>query len=789
MRVHSIKLILICFFCYLNTFSQSNTKLTVINSKTKEPIAFANIVFDNNPRKGTISNIDGIFRVNKSKVNSITISYIGYQLKTITLKNLNSNIITLVPEINALGEVVVNSTENPANRIIRKVIENRDVNNPLKINSFTYKSYNKVVFDSGSKSTADSLGDTFKDKNLFITETISKRKYLRPSFSEDEVIATKTSGLKRPNFALLPTSFQPFSFYENNILLYDINYLNPISNGSLKKYNFILEDEITRDSDTVFIISFKPKKNKNFEGLKGVMYINSNKYAVQNVEATPFNDNKTGIKIQQKYIFVNDKYWFPEQLNFEIIIGAEADLSFKYTGRSYLSEIETDAPLKPIDFAFESLTFLDDATGKNDDYWNKYRTEALNNKELNTYKFLDSIGEKINLDGKLKILESLIKGRYKFKYVDLDITKLLQANQYEGTRLGVGFYTNDDIIKNVSIGGFTGYGFKDEAWKYGAEIEAKIPGKQDVAFTFKYENNLREAGSNPIDRKWTPLSFRGFQAENFDQIEGFSFETKLKLIRNFYWNFKLSTVNVTPKYNYQFNTGNTLITNYKNSEFSVNLKYHFREELINSFGNKLRIDNGYPVLSFTYSRGLKNLFNSDFSYNSYRFSLNHSFKSKNFGITNYRIEAGYTDTSLPYGLLFTGEGTQGVSSFVIAKNTFQTLRPYEFLSDASANLFTRHNFGGLLIKAGKFQPDVIMHNNIGYGSLKDSFKHENINFNTKNKVFLETGLELRNLYRINYYNIASLGFGFGAFYRYGDYRLPEANDNLEFKFSIGFSSK
>ncbi|WP_299891342.1 DUF5686 family protein [uncultured Lacinutrix sp.] len=783
------RLILLFFIIVYNSFSQTNTKLSIVDLKTKEPIAFANIIFDNNSKTGTISDIDGVFKVNKKQIETITISYIGYTPKTVSLSSLNNNIITLTPKLNKLEEVVLNSAENPANRIIRNVIKNKDLNNPLKINSFSYKSYSKVVFDSANKLTKDSLGSVFKDKNLFITETISKRKYLKPNFSEDEVIATKTSGFKHPNFAFLPTTFQPFSFYENNILLYDINYLNPISKGSLKKYNFVLEEEIVRENDTVFIISFKPKKNKNIEGLKGLLYINSNKYAVQNVEATPFNKTKVSIKIQQKYAYVNNKYWFPEQLNFEITVGTDANISINYTGKSYLSDIKTGIPLKPIDFSFETLTFLKDATNKDDDFWNKNRVEVLNKKELSTYKFLDSIGEKYNLDRKLKIMESLISGKYRFKYVDLDLTKLVQANKYEGTRLGTGFYTNDDILKHVSIGGFAGYGFKDEAWKYGAEIKAKIPSKKDISFSFKYENELREVGSNPISKKWKPLSYRGFQAEKFDQTKSFSFETKLKLIRNFYWNLKLSTTNTTPKYDYQFNNDNTLITAYKNSEFNLNLKYYFREALINSFGNKIRVDNGAPVLSFTYSKGIKNLFDSDFNYNAYRFSLDHRFESKNIGITSYRLEAGYIDTSLPYGLLFTGEGSQGSGSFIIAKNTFQTLQPYEFLSDASINLFTRHNFGGLLIKSGTFQPDLIMHNNLGYGSLKDSFKHENIGFNTKNKVFLETGLELRNIYRMNYMNIGSIGLGVGAFYRYGDYKLPNANDNFEFKFSLGFSSK
>jgi hypothetical protein len=790
MKTLTIKLTLFCFFCFTSLFSQNNTKFSIVDKTSKVPIAFANIIFNNNPKLGTISDIDGVFKIDKQDVTAITISYIGYKTTVINLSELSSTIITLESKISKLEEVIISNTENPAHRIIRNVIKNRELNNPLNINSFSYKSYNKVILDGVNGFNKDSIKPILEGKHLFITETLSKRNYLSPSFSEDEIIATKTSGFKHPSFAVLPTNFQPFSFYDNTILLYDINYLNPISKGSLKKYNFTLEEEITRTKDTVFVISYKPKKNKNFEGLKGVLYVNSNKYAIQNVEAKPYNNNKVTVKIQQKYTFVNDTYWFPEQLNFEMVIGAEDGIfTMKYTGKSYITDIETDIPLQPKDFSFEAITFAKDATDKTDVYWTTNRTDTLNTKELDTYKYIDSIGNKYKFDTKLKIIESLTTGKYPFKYVDLDLTKLGQYNQYEGTRLGLGLYTNDDIIKNVSIGGFLGYGFKDEALKYGGEIKAKIPSKKDISFSLKYENNLKEAGTGFIDRRWHPLSFRGALAERMDQIEGFTFQTNLKLFRNFYWALQLNTMAVTPKYDYQFNTGNGVISNYSNSEFNVNLKYYFKEELIRAFNNTVRIDKGHPVLSFTYSRGLKSIFNGDFNYNAYAMSLEHTFKLKNIGITSYRLEGNYIDTALPYGLLHTGEGSRGTQLFFIAENTFQTLRPYEFLSNASVNLFTKHNFGGLLLKSGRFQPDLVMHNNIGYGSLTDAYRHENISFNTKNKVFLETGLELNNLYRLNYFNVGSIGFGFGVFYRYGDYSLPKTGDNFEFKLSVGISSK
>ncbi|MBC8643379.1 hypothetical protein H9W95_02595 [Flavobacterium lindanitolerans] len=75
-------------------------------------------------------------------------------------------------------------------------------------------------------------------------ESVTNRKFIKPDISEEVVIGTKVSGFENPTFASLATDFQPFSFYKDNIRLFNINYLNPISKGSLKKYKFRIEDTI-----------------------------------------------------------------------------------------------------------------------------------------------------------------------------------------------------------------------------------------------------------------------------------------------------------------------------------------------------------------------------------------------------------------------------------------------------------------------------------------------------------------------------------------------------------------
>ena len=74
-------------------------------------------------------------------------------------------------------------------------------------------------------------------------------------------------------------------------------------------------------NDTVFIISFRPYKGRNFEGMKGVLYINSHGYAVQNVLAEAYDQKNEPFKvsIQQQYDLIEGKRWFPVLLSSTII--------------------------------------------------------------------------------------------------------------------------------------------------------------------------------------------------------------------------------------------------------------------------------------------------------------------------------------------------------------------------------------------------------------------------------------------------------------------------------------
>ena len=87
---------------------------------------------------------------------------------------------------------------------------------------------------------------------------------------------------------------------------------------------------------------FIREKGKNFDALKGLLYINTDGYALQNVIAEPVaSDEMITMKIQQQYQKINDS-WFPVQLNSDLIIDMYQGGEIKMLGvnRTYIKNVE-----------------------------------------------------------------------------------------------------------------------------------------------------------------------------------------------------------------------------------------------------------------------------------------------------------------------------------------------------------------------------------------------------------------------------------------------------------------
>ena len=764
-----------------------------------------------------MTDIDGKFRLpSPSKKEELLFTYVGYESLTQFINPVENNLVLKMRSKSTnLKEVKIVAGENPAHRIIKKVCENRDNNNPEKMHSFSYTSYNKMYMTSDLK-TSDTLNslDTsqlkrakkFLDKqHLFLSESVSERKFLQPNRNYEKVIATRVSGFKESPFSMLATQIQSFSFYNDLINVGGKFYLNPISKGSTSKYLFSLEDTIYKGVDSVFIISYQPRKGKNFDGLKGVLYINTNNYAIQNVIAEPFeNSGVISIKIQQQYEFIENKQWFPIQLNTDFIYNIftitdsastgknkskENQAKMKAIGRSYLKDIVLNPPVKKKEFGAVELETAPDAYSKDEEYWNRFRSDSLNKKDKATYKILDSIGKKENLDLKMKAYEALLAGKIPYKWINIDLNKILNFNDYEGFRLGASAHTNNKIASWFSIGGYFAYGFKDKQVKYGSDFSLTFDRPSETKLTFSYINDVVEPGETQFldDQKLiSSESYRQYLVNWMDKTvqreAAFSFRSLQYLKSNIY----LRNIDRTATNDYQFARTDENVTvltnNYNFTECGLSMRYAFREKFMRTQHNYLvSLGTTFPIVWFQIGKGLNpdiTKLGGEFDYWRADFKTQKSFVTKSIGKTTLTLIGGYIIGNLPNTYLYKGHGSYKQYSIASA-NSFETMRMNEFLSDRYAALFFTHDFGKLLFKTKMFKPEFALVNNVGIGTLANKNNHFGIKIKTMEKGYFESGVLINNLL-----NSQMIGLGVGVFYRYGTYALPTNKENISLKVSF-----
>jgi hypothetical protein len=794
------------FFPYLTSSQTYNVAGKVIDSTTRQPLAFVNVVV-NDSRSGTVTDIDGKFRVSNNQPISILIfSYVGYKTLAFPVTSYSEPLlIRLTPTIIDLAAVEIFPGINPAHRIILNAIDNRDRNDPEKMQSFSYTSYDKMYFtaDIDTISKPDTLQPDsgfiktqkfFREKNLFLMETVSERKFLSPDRNYEKVVASRVSGFKDPMFVFLISQMQSTSFYKELIKISDKNYVNPISRGSINKYFFDLADTLFHENsrDTTYVISYRPFINTNFDGLKGLLYINTNGWAIENVIAEPAREERgIGMKIQQMYELADSSQWFPVQLNTDIIlnfVGVNADSSFYHVvgiGKSYIRDILLNPDIIKRQFSSIEVDVDPMAFKQPETFWKDYRIDSLSIRDKETYRFIDSIGDVMEFDRIARTIETLMTNKIPYKFLDIDINKFFRYNDVEGFYFGLGAHTNQQVSRHIKIGGYWGYAFRDKTAKYGGDISCLVSRNRELEFGIRYINDVAESGGTHFFddyRKFRYENLRDFLVMKMDRIEVKEATAEFRMLQYMKIYLSFGTAYKKSGYGYYYGISGESLVNMTNqfnfTQLSIGFRYAYKEKFLKSTRTRVSLGTDYPIMWFNYTRGFKDFLGGEFTYDRFDLKIQKSFYIRYIGKPSVQISAGLVNTPVPCSDLYSGNGSYQAFT-IFAPNSFATMRLNEFLSDRYIALYFTHDFGKLLYHGVHFNPEPAIAFNMGFGWLKYPGHHYDIDFKTMEEGYFETGFLINHLLDVGFFSV-----GLGTFYRLGPYTLGKIIDNFAFKVTL-----
>jgi hypothetical protein len=786
-------------------FSQQTLKGEVRDAETGETLPFVHIAAIGAIKYGGVSNIEGHFSIgipaSAKGSDSIGFSCVGYERLRTTLADLQASPrVSMRRKSLEISEVVILAEEDPAYEIIRRTVENRKLNDPEKLPHFQYKSYNKASVDiervEEIQKELDSTG--FAQAHLFMIESATKMAYRQPGNWSETVVASKISGIKNPVFSMLSNSFQPFSVYTNQLNIVSFDFLNPISPNSRQKYIFELVDTVYVQGEACYLITFQPRSKASGNLMKGSLTIGFDQLAIVNFRGENTGDySLVRFEIRQAYRKFGSS-WFPEEsktfYRFEIDNSPGGML---INSTTYNSEIDLQsAPPKDL-FSVVQVSQADSAGSVSDQTWTELRPFELDYFEENTYAVYDTIPKEFT-DATSWVMNnsnSLMRGRIPIKKIDVVLMDVLRFNGYEGFRLGLGLATNRHLINWMSLEGYYAYGFRDKRIKYGGGMRFFVNPKREFEIALNYKNDVDEPGRGITNRDNSFLrageTFRNFIISRMNPVEQYIGAVTYRPFRGMRTRtYFLHEIRSSERRNVTWIDAPVPGPNYTTSEIGMDLTYIPREKLIHVANNLTPLNIAYPRFRFNIATAIPDLLDADQEYTRAEFEFSHQFNLGSLNATQiFGGAAKVWGQGVAYPYLRFGRGAAFDAEVnVLTTGYFQTMLPYDFLTDAQVHAGLVQHVGNLFgIEKKWTKPELKLAYQATIGELSSANAADvPFGFRQLDRAFLEAGVIVDNILRTTnsfYYS----GFGAGLFYRHGHFADSNESKNLSFilSFAIG----
>jgi hypothetical protein len=734
--IHKIHALLIVLF-WLVSLTSVNGQVTkimglVLDATTKEPIPFAHVYFEGK-KIGVSADFNGEFSIEtRESVDSIFISCVGYITKAqkVTNNAFQSLTFELQPDNITLQEVVILPGENPAEVLLRKVIENKENNNKKEFDAYEYEKYAKIQFD------ANNIRDRLKDRRfmkhfqfvfdytdtstvngkvylpLLINETVSRSYYRNnPSGNIEKILASNTSGFENESITqFMSDLYQDVDVYSNYILLFEKNFVSPIANFGLGFYKYYLIDSAFMDNKWCYHLMFKPRRKQELTFV-GSFWVHDTTYAIKQVDMRVVDDANLNfvdaLELKQSYDLVEDKYWMLTRdyllVDFNVIENSEKALGFFGHRTTSFRDFVFNQP-KENEFYNSPTTVVveEGAQDKPDDYWDQARHEKLTEKEQGIYTMVDSVKKVPVFNTYVDLVYMIVNGYLKWGNFELGpYNKTFSFNEIEGFRTRVGGRTSNKFSTRLMLDGYLAYGTKDDRFKYGLGflyLYSKNP-RRGFGSSFFYD--IEQLGKSPeafAEDNFFSALFRRSPANRLSMVQQFKAFYEHEWFTGFSNTFNFFRREIYPVGGRQFLINeegvyvpeNTIIT----SELRIDLRFAYREKIVMGEFERISLGTEYPVLNVQLGLGIPGFLGSEYEYQRLQVGIKDWFNVRSLGWSKYILEAGKVWGKLPYPLLKLLPGNE---TFLFEEYAFNLMYYYEFIGDEYISLSYTHHFDGLLL--------------------------------------------------------------------------------------------
>lgn len=753
----------------------------VLDSLTHEPLSNVSVVLVGSNR-GIETDANGRFIIStQDNFSHVRFSLLGYAPVEKEVKKGGNNKlnIQLAPASVALDEVLVRPTNekyskknNPAVDLARRLIAERCNGDVRQMPYFSQKKYEKTTF------AFDNFDATMQSNPVFrsipflsdyvdysdvthkpiLNLAIQERVIDHYSQSDPQAVREVVTGVHRAGLegfidadnmqSYAAEMFREVDLYSNDIMLFDQQFVSPLSQYAVSFYKYYLLDTLDIEGERCIDLGFASYNSQSF-GFAGHLYvvIEDSSYFVKRARYTVPRD------INMNYVsrMILQQDYERDSLGNRIKVYDDVVAEFRIAGGMpglyarrtlYYSQFSYQPPAVNDIFTGNSREVtLSSAMQRDDIYWNEHRPIPLRPQE-------DAIGEVTQRLKNIpavkvlaKVMHTLFSGYIATHALDSEsrfdigpVNSFISGNSIEGVRLKVGGTTTAKLHPHLFASGYAAYGIDDNKWKYRASLEYSFNRKRhspleypirSVRAFYEYDLNYLAQRYLHTSRDNFVLSLRRGPDYNatymrtcgvafkYEFAGGFSLDIGLR-------NERQESTQYLPFEVRQSDGTFISLPSFSQTMGEVSLSYSPTEKFLTSYGERRTITNDAPSLTLRHVFAIKGCA-SDYTYHHTEMAVSKRFRMSKLGYADVILKAGKVWNDVPYPLLIIPYANM---SYTIQPESFSLLSPMEFLFDQYASWDMTYYANGLLLNRIPYintlrLREVISFRGI-YGTIKDT---------------------------------------------------------------------
>lgn len=780
-----ILLLLIVAFSAFGVFAKEITG-NVTDAKTNEPLPFVNIWFKGTS-KGTMSDINGDFKLPQGKSDTLLFSSVGYLQKEIIIeKGIKMPIsVLMIEDVKVLGEVNVKPEISRAKELFKQILEHKKANreNMERVND--YKTFARttvyVAMDSSARTkriinnldevTVRMDGHDLKFSPIYLAELGTANKN-----GKDSTVYAKKDGIfpklnQTIESLILLNVVVDLDFYREQINILGRGFSSPISNSARLNYDIFLNDSTVVDGKLFYSFSFTPKNKYNplFTGrftVDGENFALTHVYAYIQKEANINFVN--GFQSTVSYKQTDDENsWFYnyQEISFNLSLTLNKDTVSKY-GSERINEISAGNWLVNKTTQYSTEKRLNNVRARD---WKNQPEFTSTQLDEDAYMRIDKLKENDIVKGIDAIGGMVLTSYINTGKIDIGpVFDIYSTNEIEGHRFTVPLRTGEELFENFTVGGFVGYGTKNNEFKFGMNAAYQLLPTDKYIFRASYSNDYNLVSQDKFLKfiKKNPNT-RG-NGNFIASVTSRERNPFLKEEKNFNFTFEYNAhedimLEVSPYYLLSKSTPDVRFVRngmdyptYDNYGVLMNIRLAFGQYYDKYYFARVYYIDQIPVINLSWDIGKTKLPNNKSNalgiYSHFHGSIVGSLNMRQTFI-RYMVNGGYLFGDAPYDLL---DQPVGSMSLGFAKYRFNLLHHSSFAHNLYTNIHLDFNGGGLifnripLIKALKLREMVSLKSH--YGELTKGytgvFDLPNYYSTEQQKPYTEIGVGITNIFKV-----------------------------------------